>query len=250
MNVEEARARFSEPGFARGRDVGFFVKFVGMPAGDKTLRIWWDYEGDFNAFEDIDIGDGDVNPIDPSVFDTEMVVEHTYNVGMVMTKRVRVELIIDGRMGNCARNRDVVVSPERFDHMVTFHSVPVCNKFPGNAGMFLVAKISPPIPVGTKYFVTARVSAPAPAFSNMTILTFHDGSLTDANGPYFQFSAPPNTFSGSLTATVPHTQLLANVFYTDIGVFTIPVPLTTKFLRVEVPGKTVGYGGVVAGTCR
>jgi len=244
--VEEVRVRFSDPGFIDGLDVGLFVKFVGMPAGEKTLRVWWDYENAFHRYEDVDIGEGDVNPLDASVFDFQSILEHRYDdVRGTAERRVRVEMILAGQTGNCARNRDIVVSQQSFDHLVSFGGVPVCNIFFG-ANMVLLANISPPIPPGTTYTIRARIDAPPPVVFSQTIAQFFDASVTDVATPPLQTTAPPNSFTASLTTTVAHAQLGISGGYFSLGATS---PITVRVLSINIPGKTVGFAGTVSGTC-
>lgn len=112
-NVQKTRVRFGHPGWVNGTNVGLFAEFVGMPGeGSKIIRVWWDFEGAPDVFEDLDISQ-DVRPGENGLFDWDGVLEHNYNVGTTTGFRVRIELIIPDQTGNCARVRDVNVEPIR-----------------------------------------------------------------------------------------------------------------------------------------
>ena len=110
-NLQKVRVRFGHPGFVTGPHVGLFAEFVGMPGdGSKIVRVWWDFEGDPETFEDIDVSD-QVRHGDEGLFDWDGVLEHSYDVRMPTNFRVRIELIVTEQTGNCARVRDVTVEP-------------------------------------------------------------------------------------------------------------------------------------------
>lgn len=243
-NVEEVRARFSDPGFIDDLDVGLFVKFIGIPAGAKTLRIWWDYRNAFHQYQDVFVGDGDANPEHANRFDIEMVIEHTYDEAG--PKQVRVELILEDLTGNCARNRDIVVSPESFDHVVTFAGVPNCVSSPFDRSMGLLANITPAIPPGTTYTVRARIDGVGTVPPSTTIGVFGDPLLTDF-AVQFDSTPPPNEFTVNITTTVPHGQhQIAGQIFAFSGP---PKSMSIRILDVQVPGKTVGLVGTIAGSC-
>ena len=53
---------------------------VGMPVeGSKLLRVWWEFEGNTDTFEDFDISD-EVLPGDNGLFDWDGILEHSYDV--------------------------------------------------------------------------------------------------------------------------------------------------------------------------
>jgi hypothetical protein len=109
--LEEVRVRFSDPGFLDHLRVGLYVQYVGVPPGPKKLRIWWDYQNAFNAFQDIRIDDADLERIEGrEVYGR--VIEHEYDpVADPTPRQVRAELYIGGFSGGCARNRDIVIRP-------------------------------------------------------------------------------------------------------------------------------------------
>ncbi len=109
--VEEVRIRFSDPGYIKSSEVGMFVKYVGMPPGEKKLRVWWDFENEPNRYRDTPIDESDRNPGDPGRYDFEGLLEHTYRNPEVKGRKIRVELILIGSTGNCARNRNIVLAP-------------------------------------------------------------------------------------------------------------------------------------------
>ena len=101
-NVEMVRARFSQPGYVEHNKVGLYVFFWGIPEGEKRLRIWWDYLGRRDVSRDVRIESGEES--------FENVLEHVYE-GLTepTTFVVRVQVIVDGLRGQCARNREVDV---------------------------------------------------------------------------------------------------------------------------------------------
>ena len=103
-NVEMVRARFSQPGYVEHNKVGLYVFFWGIPEGEKRLRIWWDYMGRRDVSRDVRIESGEES--------FENVLEHVYE-GLTepTTFVVRVQVIVDGLRGQCARNREVDVRP-------------------------------------------------------------------------------------------------------------------------------------------
>ena len=103
-NVEMVRARFSQPGYVEHNKVGLYVFFRGIPEGEKRLRIWWDYMGRRDVSRDVRIESGEES--------FENVLEHVYK-GLTepTTFMVRVQVIVDGLRGQCARNREVDVRP-------------------------------------------------------------------------------------------------------------------------------------------
>ena len=103
-NVEMVRARFSQPGYVEHNKVGLYVFFRGIPEGEKRLRIWWDYMGRRDVSRDVRIESGEES--------FENVLEHVYE-GLTepTTFVVRVQVIVDGLRGQCARNREVDVRP-------------------------------------------------------------------------------------------------------------------------------------------
>ena len=103
-NVEMVRARFSRPGYVEHNKVGLYVFFRGIPEGEKRLQIWWDYLGRRDVSRDVRIESGE------EIF--ENVLEHVYE-GLTepTTFTVRVQVIVDGLRGQCARNREVDVRP-------------------------------------------------------------------------------------------------------------------------------------------
>ena len=98
------RARFSQPGYVEHNKVGLYVFFRGIPEGEKRLRIWWDYLGRRDVSRDVRIESGEES--------FENVLEHVYE-GLTepTTFVVRVQVIVDGLRGQCARNREVDVRP-------------------------------------------------------------------------------------------------------------------------------------------
>ena len=106
--LDDARARTSDPGFELGNVVGLFLSYKGVPPGNKMLEIDWG-EG-ASKIEMFELGQGD--PEGNGLFRLEGVVTHEYeNVNSTQTKKTRTTLTIEGLKGQCARVRDVTVSP-------------------------------------------------------------------------------------------------------------------------------------------
>ena len=95
--IAEARARFSEPGFVDENRVGLFVFYVGVPRQEVKLRVWWDHVND-PTHDDIELEKEDVRVLSDGTLQIRKLVEHIYSgITMPTERRVRVELIIDGR---------------------------------------------------------------------------------------------------------------------------------------------------------
>jgi hypothetical protein len=94
--LEEVRVRFSDPGFLDHLRVGLYVQYVGVPSGQKKLRIWWDYENAFDRFQDIRIDDSDLERLSGrEVYGN--VTEHQYEpVSASTPRKVRAELYVAG----------------------------------------------------------------------------------------------------------------------------------------------------------
>ena len=107
--LQDVRARFSDPGFASGNTVGLFLSYEGAPPGEKTIEIIWDEEHAPDAIQRVSFGEGTRSA---TGFDASGVVTHGYGgLAGAEEKRVRATLRIEGAMGGCARVRRVVVSP-------------------------------------------------------------------------------------------------------------------------------------------
>ena len=106
--LDDARARTSDPGFELGNVVGLFLSYKGVPPGNKMLEIDWGEGASKN--EMFELGQGE--PEGNGLFRLEGVVTHEYdNVNSTQTKKTRTTLTIEGLKGQCARVRDVTVSP-------------------------------------------------------------------------------------------------------------------------------------------
>lgn len=111
-NVGDVRVRFGHPGFVRESNVGLFVEIFRIPDTKMTLRVFWDFAGQPEAFEDVPFADDDLTR-DGDFLNLEKIVEHSYPAVSVPTPmRVRVELILADQTGNCARVRDVTLKPK------------------------------------------------------------------------------------------------------------------------------------------
>ena len=110
--TEEVRVRFSDPGWVRNHEVGLYVKFTGVFEGNPTLRVWWNYESATPSFEDVALAGPDTYRMGDALV-IEKILEHAYPPVTEATKgKVRVELLLDGRRGYCARVREVVLTPQ------------------------------------------------------------------------------------------------------------------------------------------
>jgi hypothetical protein len=113
-HLETVHVRFSSPGWIDENRVGLYTLYEATPAGEKFLRIWWDNERHPTDYQDVSLGEGD--PRDDQRFDIERVVEHVYPpVAQPETVLVRTELILTGKTGNCPRNREITLEPQRPD---------------------------------------------------------------------------------------------------------------------------------------
>ncbi len=119
-DVMDVHVRFSDPGYVAGTRAGLYASYEGVPAGDKVLRLWWDYDNDPTSFQNIHLGQGEVRRENDQLFDLEVLAEHLYAPPPTAQDRtVRAELIILGQTGNCARNRTITITPSASpDHHV------------------------------------------------------------------------------------------------------------------------------------
>ncbi len=138
----EVRARFSDPGFALGDIVGYYLSYRGVPAGNKILEVTWDEGNSSGAVEKVELGPG--TPRDDGLFDFEGVATHQYpGVRGTQTKNVRANLTIEGVEGQCSRVREVTVSP---------------GSGPGSAGGgSLRVSVADPVQSGSRFDVRATV---------------------------------------------------------------------------------------------
>jgi hypothetical protein len=138
----EVRARFSDPGFALGDIVGYYLSYRGVPAGNKILEITWDEGNSSGGVDKVELGPG--TPRDDGLFDFEGVATHQYQgVSRTQTKSVRANLKIEGVEGQCSRVREVTVSP---------------GSGPGSAGGgSLRVTVADPVQSGSRFDVRATV---------------------------------------------------------------------------------------------
>ena len=108
--LTDARLRFTDPGFSLGNIVGAYLKYSGVPAGEKFLEIIWDEGNPSGAVDMAPLGQGQAQG--DGTFLLEGVATHEYpGVTSTEVKKVRATLTIEGVNGQCARVRDVTVSP-------------------------------------------------------------------------------------------------------------------------------------------
>ena len=104
--------RFSDPGFVENERVGLFAKYEGVPAETALLRVWWDYAAQDGSYQDVALGPEQIVRRVGETYDFEVLVEHEYlGLSRPTDFLVRTEFILYGKTGNCARNRDVRVTP-------------------------------------------------------------------------------------------------------------------------------------------
>lgn len=144
-DILEVRARFSDPGFIAGNVVGYYLSYLGVPAGDKTLEISWDEHNPSGQVDRFELDEG--RPRGDGLFDLTGVVGHEYpGVTSTETKKARANLMLEGRTGRCSRVRDVEVTK---------------GTGPGfAAGGKLSLRFNDPVPSGGFFSVTARVTNP------------------------------------------------------------------------------------------
>jgi hypothetical protein len=140
-DVEDVRARFSDPGFVAGDVVGLYLAYRGLPPGEKTLEVDW---GD-GRVDTADVGEG--RPGEDGRFALEGVVGHEYvDLKGSEEKSVRANLYVEGRDGSCSRVRSVTVAP---------------GSGPGfAAGGNLRLRFNDPVTSGGFFSVTATVRNP------------------------------------------------------------------------------------------
>ncbi len=108
--LTDARLRFTDPGFKLGNIVGAYLKYSGVPAGEKILEMIWDEGNPSGDVDKFPVGQG--QPQGDGTFLLEGIVTHEYpNVTKTETKKVRANLTIEGVDGRCSRVRDTTVSP-------------------------------------------------------------------------------------------------------------------------------------------
>jgi uncharacterized protein YdeI (BOF family) len=155
-DIEDIKARFSDPGFAFGNVVGLYLSYRGAPPGDKILEMTWDEHNAAGVVEEAEIGPGD--PIENGLFFLEGVVTHEYdNVNSTETKTVRAKLKIVGRDGSCSRVRDVTVSPGSGPGF-------------GGGGTISVTIDEDPVVSGSEFSVRAKVDNKSTITADISIL--------------------------------------------------------------------------------
>jgi hypothetical protein len=155
-DIEEIRARFSDPGFAFGNVVGLYLSYRGAPPGDKILKMTWDEHNAAGVVEEAEIGPGD--PIGEGLFFLEGMVTHEYDhVNSTETKTVRANLRIVGRDGSCSRVRDVTVSPGSGPGF-------------GGGGTISVSIDEDPVTSGSEFSVRPKVDNKSTLVADISIL--------------------------------------------------------------------------------
>jgi hypothetical protein len=109
-DILEANARFSDPGYEFGNVAGLYLRYYGVPPGEKTLTVSWDLHNASGTVDVFALGQGE--PTGDGLLELEGVVSHEYpNITEPVTKQVQAVLTIEGRDGGCTRVRDVDLSP-------------------------------------------------------------------------------------------------------------------------------------------
>ena len=122
--IENVQVRFGSPGFSKGRAVGLFVEYDGAPPGEKMVEITWDELNAPNEVARHSIGEG--NGRNDGLTDVLGMAAHFYNdVASPERKQVRINLMLEGRGGQCARVRRVNVTPSSSSFDATLASIPV-----------------------------------------------------------------------------------------------------------------------------
>ncbi len=100
---EDARIRFSAPGFINFENVGMYLMLRGMSDGRKRVRLWWDWDNAPNTYTDLILEENDFNDL----------LEHRYDaLQRKSNKKVRIEVTSDAEEGHCVRVRHITVEPE------------------------------------------------------------------------------------------------------------------------------------------
>ena len=101
LNIaERARVRFTN-GPPTDNVVVLFYNYEGVPPGEKFLHITWDEVGEPAIVQGIQLGEGEPQRSDDTLFDLEGTVDHIYDVQREEEKQVRVTLVLEGFDGGC-----------------------------------------------------------------------------------------------------------------------------------------------------
>ena len=167
-DLEDVRARFTDPGFVAGDVVGYYLAYRGLPPGEKRLEVHWDEHNPSGQVDRFELGAGTARG--DGLFDLEGVVGHEYpNVQGTETKKARANLFIDGLSGQCSRVRDVTVTQGSGSGYA--------------AGGNLSLSFNDPVPSGGFFSVTARVTNPSsPTIDSVLFFDAPDGSTIRSVG--------------------------------------------------------------------
>ena len=124
-HLQEWHVRFSEPGYVNGNVVGLFYNYVGVHAGAAKLEIFWDEANEPTRTQYIILGPGEASP-DGDLTNHTGVIQHVYkNITEPTKKVVRVNLICEGKTGNCATVRRITVAPSSGTNGTVTPSTPI-----------------------------------------------------------------------------------------------------------------------------
>jgi hypothetical protein len=103
-SLQRSRLRRGEPG-------RLFVKYEGVPPGEKLLRLRWDYDNDPTRYQDVRLGEGSRAGTTPLA---SISRSHRARVYPPVTSPVTLSesrAQYRGKSGNCGRNRSVTLEP-------------------------------------------------------------------------------------------------------------------------------------------
>jgi hypothetical protein len=109
-SIVDVSARFSDPGYVFGNVAGFYLRYYGVPPGEKTLTVSWDLHNPTGGVDVLPLGEGE--PTGDGLLELEGIVSHEYaGITEPVTKEVQAVLTIEGREGGCTRVRDIDLTP-------------------------------------------------------------------------------------------------------------------------------------------
>jgi hypothetical protein len=170
-DIVDVSARFSDPGYVFGNVAGYYLRYYGVPSGEKTLTVSWDRHNGSGAVDQIVLGEGEATG--DGLLDLEGIVSHEYaGITEPVTKEVQAVLTIAGREGGCTRVREIDLTP---------------GSGPGWAGggtIEVSIDEGATIPSGSAFAVRAKISNPTTLEVGLHVLfqTPEKSSLVEASG--------------------------------------------------------------------
>ncbi len=111
-SVQEVHARFSDPGSVVDTTAKLFFSYRGVPDGNHTLKVFWDFDNAPQTSEDIDLTGLILPSPQEGLFNIEGTVEHFFNgIEDDTSKTVRIHLSMPDLTGNCATVRHIELKP-------------------------------------------------------------------------------------------------------------------------------------------